>query len=174
MSIADRIVFATKWLPMNPQLFLANAVGPALKLLPSAMDVVPARAMLLAITLQESRLTFRRQINGPARGYYQFEQAGGIRGVLNNQSTRPLIQVVLSALDYGPDGQEYICWTAVEHNDILATVFARLLLWTSSRSLPLSTDPQAGWDYYVGCWRPGQPRRETWDDFYNRAWSEVT
>ena len=157
---------------MNVQLFLANAVTPAIKLLPTAMDNLASRALLIAIALQESRLTYRRQVDGPARGYYQFEQAGGIRGVLNNQETKPIIQGILANLDYNLAG-EYICWTAIEHNDILATVFARLLLWTSSKSLPLSTDVQGGWDYYVDCWRPGKPHRETWDQFYIRAWWEV-
>ena len=159
---------------MNPQLFISNAVNPAMKLLPPAMDVRPARALMLAVALQESRLMYRRQLDGPARGYFQFEQGGGIRGVLNNQSSKNLIQSVLLLLDYDPPGQEYICWTAVEHNDILAVVFARLLLWTSSRSLPLSTDPQAGWDYYTDCWRPGKPRRDTWDMFYQQGWKEAT
>ena len=44
--------------------------------------------MLLAIGLQESRLTHRRQIGGPARGLWQFERGGGVAGVLRHAASR--------------------------------------------------------------------------------------
>ncbi len=54
---------------MTPAEALASAVVPALSLLPGKMDTPEARVMLLAIGLQESHLTFRRQRpTGPARG----------------------------------------------------------------------------------------------------------
>ena len=53
----------------------------AFALLPPAMDTPDARVLLLAIGLQESKFSHRLQIGGPARGYWQFEQGGGVRGV---------------------------------------------------------------------------------------------
>ena len=58
---------------MNPEVWIKNALEPALKLLPEKMDSQAARAELVAIGLQESRLKYRAQIGGPARGYHQFE-----------------------------------------------------------------------------------------------------
>lgn len=44
----------------------AQAITPALALLPARMSSQAAEIMLLAIGLQESYLTHRRQIGGPA------------------------------------------------------------------------------------------------------------
>ena len=54
---------------VNP---IPDILDPAAKLLPG-MDSAKARVMLLAIGLQESRFEHRRQIGGPARGFWQFE-----------------------------------------------------------------------------------------------------
>jgi hypothetical protein len=62
--------------PMTPDLFLRLAVEPALSLLPESLRSTEAKAFLVAIALQESRLTARRQIGGPAHGYHQFELGG--------------------------------------------------------------------------------------------------
>lgn len=43
-----------------------QAIAPALALLPARMSSPSAEVMLLAIGLQESNLTHRRQIGGPA------------------------------------------------------------------------------------------------------------
>ena len=156
---------------MSPEIFLQNAIFPALRLLPDKMDSRPARAMLIAIALQESRIKHRAQIGGPARGYWQFELGGGVRGVLTHPASKPHIRSVLSALDYDPDSDASNCWTAIEHNDLLAAAFARLLLWTLPSDLPAQNAPGAGWTQYIAAWRPGKPHRETWDAFYAQAWS---
>src|SRR5690606_27518522 len=67
---------------------LSGVVVPGLELLPSRMDTPKARLMLLAIGLQESRFDHRRQIGGPARGLWQFERGGGVRGVLRHPSSK--------------------------------------------------------------------------------------
>ena len=145
-----------------------TVIPAALGMLPAKMDTPAARAMLLAIGLQESRFEHRRQIGGPARGYYQFERGGGVRGVLNHSATRPIIEQVLTAMTYGTADE--ISYNAIEHNDILATIYARLLLWTHPRPLPVRAVPEQGWFYYTATWRPGKPHRATWDDFYETAW----
>lgn len=62
----------------------ATAIAPALSLLPARMTSPAAEVMLLAIRLQESLLLYRRQIGGPARGLWLFEQGGGVCDVLRH------------------------------------------------------------------------------------------
>ena len=127
--------------------------------------------MLLAIGLQESRFMFRKQIGGPARGYWQFEQGGGVRGVIEHAATGPLIRPLLDRMNY--DQHPATAYAAIADNDVLACVFARLLLWTVPGSLPGPTEAQRAWEYYIEGWRPGKPHRQTWDAFYAQAWQEV-
>jgi len=155
---------------VTPAYFSEIALLPALRLLPARMDTPAARAMCLAIALQESRLTQRRQIGGLARSFFQCEQGGAVHGVLTHPQSKPYIRTVLADLDYDPDAQENACWIAIEHNDILAAAFARLLLWTLPDKLPRRDEPAVGWAQYVAAWRPGKPRRDTWDVFYAEAW----
>ncbi len=70
-----------------------HALRPAMALLPARMDTSEARCMLLAIGLQESRFVHRRQIGGPARGFWQFERGtpasrGGVWGVFLHAASR--------------------------------------------------------------------------------------
>ena len=151
-----------------------GAFGPIYKataaLLPKAMDSRGAWAQLYTISQQESRLDHRRQIGGPARGFWQFE-LGGIIGVLNHAASQPLIRAVLDQLDYGYDPQE--SYVAIEHNDVLAFAYARCLLWTHPRPLAGPDDPEEAWEQYIACWRPGKPHRHTWDAFYRQAWDRA-
>lgn len=158
---------------MTPEFFHDRALVPAMRMLPSKLDTIEARAMVVAICLQESRLEHRAQIGGPARSYAQFELAGGVMGVLNHRASRPHIQAVLAALDYDPASDAPACFRAIEHNDILAAAFARLLLWTLPDSLPDRNASAIGWSVYTKAWRPGKPRRETWDTCFARAWVAI-
>ena len=157
---------------MKPELLFDNAIAPALRLLPVEMSSPAAMAMMVAIALQESRAMHRHQLGGPAHGYWQFEQGGGVRGVLHHPASKPHIRSVLAALDYDTV-DEHICYAAIEHNDILAAAFARLLLWTLPQGMPPIDDPIAGWKAYIDAWRPGKPHRATWDEFFDQAWGEV-
>jgi hypothetical protein len=133
------------------------------------MNSIPAKAMLLAIGLQESRFEDRTQMEGgPARGFWQFERGGGVFGVLGHPATKARIASVLQTMGYNL--KTATSHEAIEHNDILACVFARLLLWTHPDPLPVRGDVSGSWSYYTSCWRPGKPHREMWDAHYNRAW----
>lgn len=156
---------------MKPELFLELALAPALRLLPVNMGSPSAAAMVLAICLQESRLINRRQIGGPARGYPQFERSGGVRGVLTHAASKSAAAWVCRTLDYPADADAV--YVAIEHNDVLACAFARLLLWTLPRSLPGSDDPDEGWNQYIAAWRPGQPHRPSWNELFEQAWQLV-
>ena len=79
---------------MTLEQVMRDAVRPALALLPAAMNTPQARCMLLAIGLQESRFVHRRQIGGPARGFWQFERGtrtsrGGVWGCTCTTRQRP-------------------------------------------------------------------------------------
>ncbi|WP_281915975.1 hypothetical protein [Caldimonas thermodepolymerans] len=150
---------------------LADAVEPALGLLPGQMDSDRARLMLLAIGLQESRFEHRRQIGGPARGFWQFERAGGVQGVLRHAATRELAKAVCAERGVAADATAV--YERLEHDDLLACAFARLLLWTDPQPLPVPGDASASWQYYLRTWRPGKPHRHTWDALYAQALGAV-
>lgn len=149
---------------------LEVAIRPALAILPERFNSQAARAMLLAIGLQESRFLHRRQIRGPARGFWQFEVAG-VSGVLRHKASKALASELLARLGYRSTRisarEVHAC---LEHNDVLAAGFARLLLWTLPAALPREANPNDGWAQYLAAWRPGKPHRATWDPFYAAAW----
>ena len=152
----------------------AYTIPAAYSLLPDRMQSPEATAMLLAIGLQESQFAARRQLpKGPARGAWQFERAGGVVGVLNHRSTKTYIQRALVSLCYPSSLDDYGCHTAIEHNDVLACCFARLLLWTLPEPLPSLLNVEVGWAQYLSAWRPGKPHPETWPDNFHLAWSLV-
>ena len=152
----------------------AYTVPAAYSLLPEPMHSKEATAMLLAIGLQESKFQARRQLpKGPARGFWQFERAGGVAGVLNHRSTQKYIRRVLGSLCYPIGIDDYACHTAIEHNDVLACCFARLLLWTLPDPLPGRLAVDKAWHVYADAWRPGKPHPETWAENYALAWEIV-
>lgn len=155
---------------MTPEFLLNHAISPALRLLPGRMNSQQAVAMMIAIALQESGLKHRRQIGGSARGYFQFEQGGGVRGVLMHPASGEHIKNVLVALDYAQDADAGACYAAIQHNDVLAAAFARLLLWTLPDPMPNRDSPGKGWTVYMKAWRPGKPHREPWNDHFETAW----
>jgi hypothetical protein len=118
-----------------------------------------ARRLMLAIGLQESDLLHRRQLGGgPGRGLWQFEKTGAVLGVLSHPATEGVARTVCGRFSLAdtPDAVH----PALAECDALAAAFARLLLWTDVRSLPV-TEAQ-GWETYLRVWRPGRPRRDAW------------
>ncbi|AQQ35098.1 hypothetical protein [Burkholderia cenocepacia] len=151
-----------------------TAINPALKLLPPAMDSAAARVLLLAIGLQESGLTVRRQHgNGPARSLWQFElgsqmRGGGIWGVFLHDSSRGLLQRLCDARHcaFTPTS----IYAAIEIDDVLAAGLARLLLFTDRLPLPAVGDVSGSWTLYAKrTWVPGKPRPDDWPANYLRA-----
>ena len=146
---------------------LDTAIAPAMDIL--GFPITPkVRVLLFAIGLQESRFEHRRQLgNGPAMGFWQFERGGGERGVLNHDASKKKALELCDARGVVPDPASV--WAALEHDDVLAAGFARLLLLTDAEPLPEVTDTEGAWNYYTRCWRPGKPHRDTWDDLHARA-----
>lgn len=143
----------------------------AAALLPRALNSRNAWAQMYTIGLQESHLDERRQLGGPARSFWQFELGGGVTGVLSHPATQPLIRNVLNRLDY--DYKPITSYVAMEHNDVLAFAFARLLLFTEPAQLPAQGQYEESWRQYVANWRPGLPHRSTWNAYYDEAWAKV-
>ncbi|WP_054907341.1 hypothetical protein, partial [Pseudomonas sp. NBRC 111135] len=116
-----------------------------------------AIVMLLAIGLQESRFTHRRQMgNGPAKSFWQAEQGGGmVSGLLRYRvaNVRDLAVGLCVGRGVAPAAPDV--WKAIEHDDVLAAGLARLLLYTDPARLPELGDEAAAWDLYLRTWRPG-------------------
>lgn len=152
---------------MTPRLLITTAIEPALALLPASMDSPEARRMLVAICVQESNLEFRQQVlkrgrpwwewRGPARGWPQFE-AGGLKGVLTHRASKVHAEHAMLLLGYESPAAMMPVWlselhAALKHNDVLALVMARLLLWTLPMALPERESD--GLQQYLEAWRPG-------------------
>ena len=145
---------------------IASAIDAAFALLPDRMDTRAARVAMIAIGLQESGLKDRCQKlqnggRGPAHGLWQFERTGGVLGVLTHGATRRHAFDACKARGIAADSSAV--WAALEHDDVLAAVFARLLLWADEKPLPAEDDAEGLWKTYaLRTWRPGKPHHETW------------
>ena len=74
-------------------------------------------------------------------------------------------------------------YQAFEHDDVLAAIFARLLLWTDPYSLPKLGDADGAFNLYIRTWRPGAysrgnahgraKLREKFNSYYAQAVAEV-
>jgi hypothetical protein len=134
-------------------------------------STAPARRFLLAIAMQESGLQHRAQVvtggaAGPARGWWQFEQGGGVAGVLRHPTSRPRTLVCCDAATVVPEAPPL--WRAIEGHDLLAYALARLLLLTDPYAIP--EEPEAAWACYKErLWRPGKPHKSTWGGNWSAA-----
>lgn len=154
---------------MNARYILDNAIKPALALLPPYLNTPKAIVMMLATGYQESKFTARRQMgDGPARGFWQFEKGGGVKGVCQHRATGELARLLCRERDVSFDPLPI--WVELEHDDVLAAGFARLLLLSDPKPLP--DEEGAGWEYYLRCWRPGKPRPAEWADSWAFAQEE--
>ena len=153
---------------MTPNLAALSAIDGALSLLPYAMDTSEARVMLYAIGMQESRFAARRQLgDGPARGFWQMEQGGGVKGVCEHPASRYWMAGLCKAR--GVAFTLPVIWSALERDDVLAAGAARLLVFTDPRSLPEVEDVDGSWNLYARVWRPGKPLRTTWPQMHGIA-----
>lgn len=166
---------------MTPDRFLRSMIDPGLlglRLLggPPNSDAA-ARTFLLAVAQQESgaALEARYQSSpsstpGPARGFWQFEQGGGVHGVMQHAVSQSLAMSVCASLTV--QWNEPAVWRALEGHDVLAVAFARLLLWTDPYPIPTTQD--AAWTCYAErLWRPGAPHPEVWPGNWQRAVATV-
>lgn len=133
--------------------------------LPNRFDTHAANVQMTAIGFQESLFVHRTQVGGPARGFWQFERGGGVRGVLTHRTT-DLYAESVCMLRRCPAGAEPV-YVKIATDDVLACAFARLLLWTHPKPIPTTAD--AAWDYYLATWRPGRPHPQKWAANFAKA-----
>lgn len=159
---------------MTPKSLLLNAIDPALAFLATRGIPVSdkARVLVLAIAGQESAWAARLQVPvAYARSYWQFEEGGGVSGVVHHPASAPHIKAVCAEHDI-PYSVSKI-YEAMAWHDVLAASMARLLLFTDPHPLPDVGDVQAGWAYYQRNWRPGAPHPEIWPARYGTAMGQV-
>lgn len=148
----------------------AGAVSGAFKLLPAKLDTKAARVQLLAIAGQESGLIHQRQVGGPARGLMQFEQGGGVIGVMQHKVSRDLAATVCEKLGIRFDsGAVMMALADTGSLDRLDFAFGRLLLLTDPQAVPDIGRLEEAWLMYKRVWRPGKPHRDRWDYWYEIA-----
>lgn len=171
---------------MSPSEVNTRILNRMFGMFPANYDTREARVALLAIGLQESGFTSRRQLiskvidgkkrlvpEGPAIGLWQFEQGneksrGGVWGVMNHFRVGPLAKQVCRELGIAFDAKTV--WLAMETNDLLAACFARLLLLSDAQKLPKVGDQDGAWELYAKrTWRPGKPHPDTWPANYKAA-----
>lgn len=158
-----------------------EAIATSLKLLPAKMssNQAAARVTLLVISKQEdpeglgyqkvNRTAATRPENyiegskkfakGPARGIFQFEQGGGVKGVLNHASTAAYAKAACFVL--GVEATPDKVWLALEKNPVLAAAFARMLMWTDPGNVPAVGQIKEAFSMYLRLWRPGAYTRGT-------------
>jgi hypothetical protein len=153
---------------MTPE-FINQWIFPAaFSLLPPDYDTPAARRLMIAIGLQESRFKARRQMGqGPARSFWQFERIGveGLLVKVDKAKTASRLADIATFLGCRPVVDDI--HAAIEHNDILSAVCARLLLFTHADPIPTTQD--AAWAYYLKLWRPGKAKPDTWAEHWQTA-----
>ena len=167
-----------------------DMVQKGLKYLPANMSNSFPKVLqaLLTIGLQESLFIHRFQVlntpgvKGPARGFWQFESGGGVKGVMTHSATKAPLQAACREL--GVPFERNTIWLSLEHNDDLAVVCARLLLYSDPMPLPEVGDVEGMWQYYLRNWRPGayfngtkqaqESLRKKWAEYYSLVQKEVS
>ena len=166
-----------------------QTIPAAYSLLPGQMNSREATAMLLATGLHESAFKARVQgrmrvlksledldpTAGPARGFWQFERMGGVAEILTSPDTKdfaiPICKMFL--IDPNPRAVH----ASIGFHDVLAAVFARLLLWRDPCPMPSPVDFDKGYSIYLRNWRPNAAaaaaHKKDWPGNFDTAWSMV-
>jgi len=149
-----------------------NYIYPAaMELLPEKMNSPEAKALLTAICLQESGFKHRKQIGGPALGFFMWELPQ-VSLVLRHEVIGPMALKVLADLAYSVGAPPFEkIHDAMQHNDVLQCAFSRLLLWPDAAPLPKRGDVQGALAAYLRVWRPGKPRPLDFPGNWAQAWA---
>lgn len=157
----------------------ADAIEYAMSVLPEKMASFDAEVLMLATHYQEDPEGLGYQkvrrtedtspenfidgttkwAKGPARGLWQFERGGGVKGVMNHKSTSDLARKACHT--FGVAFVPEVVHLELEKNPRLAAVFARLLLWTDPSVVPRAGGHDSAFSMYLRVWRPGAYDRGT-------------
>lgn len=163
---------------MKPITLLNMAILPALKELQDQHGIqysAHAARFMLAIALQESNLSARRQVvasgaeAGPAASFWQCEQGGAVKGVLEHHAVASKMKAICEAYNVLPTAAGL--WEAIRYQDIVAACVARLLIYTLPGALPQTQDE--AWAQYLSAWRPGKPKPDKWATYWRMAGETV-
>lgn len=129
--------------------------------LPGQFDSKEARVLLLATAGQESNWEHRRQVGGPARGLWQFEQIA-VEEVLRNPATSIYARALCVMHAVAPTVSD--CYMALANDDVFACGIARLNYWRVRDPLPAARHDAVltAYGYYESTWRPGAKRPDDW------------
>lgn len=138
--------------------------------------------MLISIGVQESDFRVRDQITSgpdvidPTTGYWQFEKAGGVRGVMRHLSSRDIARQLARNADVTfEEGAIWRNFVEAAQGE-LSCGFARLLLFTDPQPLPIAVlaSEDAAWLCYLRNWRPRTPHRGRWTGHWRTACQTAT
>lgn len=158
----------------------------AYSLLPPALESRAATVLVLAIAIQRTGLSDRRQRGGgPARSFWLFDRGetlrigatGGLAAVLAHPSSGPMLLKVLAALQYpvAPIQEVLrVLMLATEHNDVLAAACALAALQTLTVPLAVAGDAAGAYRNYAEVWQPGRMLSTDWEANYDAALTAVT
>lgn len=145
-----------------------------------------ALAYVAAFGYQESKFEVRDQLEvqngrlvpgriGPATSFWQMEKNGGVKGVMTHPATKEIAKQLVAKAGLPFDYEAVWTEFAQVSGDELATLFARLLIYTHSARLGPATPEgmDEAWKYYLAVWRPGKPRPDEWPESWNFACSVV-
>lgn len=150
-----------------------ESIEKAMELLPVKMKSDAAALVMLAIHYQEDPEGLgyqkvkrtaatskentipgeKKWAKGPARGWWQFEEGGGVKGVMRHPSTERLAREIIEKR--WPNSDQHKVWAVLEDDHLIAAALARLLLWTDAGKLPAVGDCSGAFDLYLRVWRPG-------------------
>lgn len=166
-----------------------QTIPAAYSLLPGQMDSREATAMLLTIGLHESGFRARKQgplrplksiedfdpTAGPARGFWQFERAGGCAEILQSPDTKDIAVPICKMFLIDPNPRAV--HAAIGLHDVLAACFARLLLYRDARPMPSPVEASKGYSIYLRNWRPNADaaasHAKDWPGNFLAAWNIV-
>ena len=136
--------------------------------LPGQFDSIEARVLLLATSGQEADFQHRRQVGGPARGLWQFEQIA-VKEVLTNPVTSIYARAICVMHGVAPTITD--CYLALANDDVFACCFARYNYWPVRAPLPPARYDAVltAYHYYDGRWKPGFERPEDFPRYHQLA-----
>lgn len=147
---------------IDPQEFRREVISPALDFI--GLNSGAAQLLLLGTAIQESRLKYLKQINGPACSFYQLEPAT-VRDIHENfLSYRPKLRVRIEEILWGIDLE-----TELVNNLFYATIMARMVYYRTPDSLPINDIPGMArmWKEYYNT-RLGKGTEEEFIHNYNK------
>lgn len=156
---------------MTPAEFNVTILTPSMVNFPAVLISQKASLLLLAIAGQEAGWTDRiQQPNGPARGFWQSEKGGMLKGVIGGPYA-PVLDKFLSI--YSLPADPNLLFEALAWHDPLSCFVARLGLFMDPSSLPAVGNEDDAWACYEKNWQPGKPSRSRWSAVYPQSLAAI-